>query len=82
MPFYTYINKETKEVFPTDFGIQTISEMEQFLVDHPELDTAVSGAKIIFSDMWRMGLKKPSNGFRDILKKIKGKHRGSSINTW
>lgn len=82
MPFYTYVNRETKEVFPTDFGIQTIAEMEQFLLEHPELDTAVSGSGIVFADAWRIGMKKPSDGFRDVLKKIKRKHRGSTINTW
>lgn len=81
MPIYTYVNKKTKKVSKKKLGIQTISEMEAYLEANPHLELGVTGAPG-FGDMWRLGMKKPSDAFRDRLKDIKKKHRGSVINTW
>lgn len=81
MPFYNYLYIETKKPYKKKTGIQTIGEMEQFLIDNPELELGVTGAPG-FGDSFKMGLKKPSDGFRDVLRKIKRKHKGSTINTF
>lgn len=50
------------------------------LKEHPELEVVIGTPA--FGDSVRMGLKKPDDGFRDLLKKIKNKHRRSTINTF
>jgi len=71
----TYIIKDTKtnkieEVF------MFMSELDEFLKTNPEKHI-VPQAPAIVSGV--AGLRKIDNGFRDVLKKIKSKHRGSTI---
>jgi len=73
MPTYQFINKQTQERFKETM---TISEMEQHLKDHPELDV-IPGTPIIGYNYTR---KKPDEDFRSILKKIKKDNKGSTIN--
>ena len=74
MPTYTFLNKTTGEE-TTEF--MKISELDKFIVDHPELSCLPSAPLISYND-----LKKPSDGFRDRLREIKASHRGSTINTF
>lgn len=76
MPTYLFFNKKTSEEFEL---FLKISELDQYKKDHPELEQRVIGAPGL-SDPARLGLVKPAAGFRDLLKNIKSKHRGSSIN--
>jgi hypothetical protein len=79
LPYYTYLDKKTKEVVETDVGLQTISEMEAFLKKNKHLELGVTGAPG-FGDAFRLGIRKPSEHFRDTLRHIKKKHKGSTIN--
>lgn len=79
MPTYRFLNVETNEEFE-DF--MSISALEIFLKENPHITQLVFGAPLIHSGR---GMKKPDNGFRDLLKHIKkGNSKGitrSTINT-
>jgi hypothetical protein len=77
MPTYTFINNDTGEQF-TQF--MSISEMETFLNDNKNINQIIGAPAI--ADPTRMGIRKPDQGFRDVLKKVKSSHRGSTVNTW
>ena len=81
-PTYTFRNNETGEEVTE---VLSISEME---VKEGEGWSVVPAAPFI-GDVYRQGLKKPSEGFRDILRTIKKRHKGGSridvsrgVNTW
>lgn len=74
MPTYTFYNKKTQEEFTETMSI---SALEIYLKDNPDLDTRPTTPLISYND-----LKKPSDGFRDRLREIKRSHRGSTINTF
>lgn len=78
MPTYNLRNKETGEEFTEFFSI---SGLEEYLSQNPQIEQAPSGAFAVL-DPWRMGLVKPDNTFRDILKNVKKSHYGSRINTF
>lgn len=76
MPTYKFHDTKGGKEW-TEF--MSISEMEQFLKDNPHIELGINGAPVIgYSTLTR----KPDSGFRDVLKEIKKKHRGSNINTW
>ena len=77
MPTYSFINNETGEEF-TDF--MSISALDDYLKTNPHITQALSAPAI--ADPTRIGLRKPDSGFRDVLKKVKSAHRGSTVNTW
>lgn len=58
-----------------------MSELDQYLVDNPDLVQEVNGYAGV-GDPVRMGMQKPDSGFRDVLKEIKRKNYGSKLNTW
>lgn len=80
MPTYRFKNNDTGEEFE-DF--MSISALEVFLTENPNITQLVNGAPMIASGR---GMGKPEQGFRDLLKDIKKKHsRGitrSTINTF
>lgn len=79
MPTYMFRNKQTDEQWEDFMGI---SECEKYLEDNPFIERLVNGAPMI-CDPTRVGVhSKPDNGFRDVLRNIKSKHRGSNINTF
>lgn len=59
----------------------TISERDKLLADNPHIEQLVHGAPLL-CDPTRVGRAKPDDGFKDVLKEIKKKNRGSTINTW
>jgi hypothetical protein len=73
MPSYTFINHKTQEERDE---VCMIAEMESFLAANPDWD--VKPAVFGVGDAVRQGMKKPSEGFRDILRHIKKKHKGGS----
>lgn len=77
MPFYQFKNKETGEVIEQ---FMKISELDQFRESNPHLEKIPQAPGV--SDPVRLGLKKPSDGFRDVLGKIKKNNPGSKINTF
>lgn len=80
MPTYLFINNDTG-VEHEDF--MSISALEQYLKDNPNVTQLVNGAPLIHSGR---GLGKPDSGFRDLLKNMKkGNSKGfkrSTINTF
>jgi len=73
MPNYTFRNNETDEVFDITMSI---SERDQYVQNNPHLTQLITGAPSI-GDPHRLGLKKPDEGFRDVLRNIKSHHPGS-----
>lgn len=75
MPTYTFRDTTTDEIF-----VQTmkISEMVEYKDANPHIEVVPGAPMIGYSTV----LRKPDNGFRDVLKNIKSHHRGSNINTY
>lgn len=79
MPTYLFRNTKTDEQWEEFMGI---SECEKYLEDNPFVERLVNGAPMI-CDPTRVGVRsKPDDGFRDVLRNIKSKHRRSNINTF
>lgn len=77
MPEYLFHNKETNEEWLEWMGI---SEADTYLAANPHIERLVHGCPAV---TYRAGTTiKPDDGFRDILKRVKSKHRGSNINTF
>jgi hypothetical protein len=58
-----------------------ISEREVWLQEHPEYESVILGAPSL-GDPWRLGMKKPDAGFREVLQKAKAAHPKGDINTF
>lgn len=83
MPTYNFRNINTGEEFEVSMKI---SELDAYKEEHPELQQFLLKAPGI-GDPIRLGLKKPDDGFKDVLKNVKSHHKGSrtiqnKINTW
>jgi endonuclease IV len=80
MPTYRFLNKNTDEIFEK---FMSISELEEYLKNNEEIKQLVNGAPLLASGR---GMKKPDEGFRDILREMKKNHsKGftkSTINTF
>jgi len=80
MPTYSFRDKNTDEVFDK---MMRIAEREQYLTDHPHLETVITAPGVTSELDSR---KKPDQGFRDVLREIKKKHNKvwtpSTINTF
>lgn len=76
MPTYTFLNTITKEV---EEHTLKISNYDKFKSENPHLERHIEEAPGC-SDPVRLGLKKSSSGFRDLLKHMKSKHIRSTIN--
>ena len=74
MPTYKFLNNETGEEFE-DF--MSISALDQYLKDNPNIVQLVNGAPLIHSGR---GLQKPDNGFREILREVKKKNSKDTLN--
>jgi hypothetical protein len=79
MPTYRFLNDATGDEYEE---FMSISELDIYLSEHPEVTQLVNGAPMLHSGR---GMKKPDAGFRDLLKHIKkGNSKGitrSTINT-
>jgi len=79
MPTYSFRNKETQQVSDK---FMKMSEKEQYLIDHPVLESIIGAPAMID----QTSTLKPDNGFRDLLKDIRKKHNKvwtpSTINTF
>jgi hypothetical protein len=80
MPTYKFLNNETNEEYEE---FMTISALDDYLKNNPNITQLVNGAPLISSGR---GMGKPDSGFRDLLKEIKKKNsRGitrSTVNTF
>jgi len=81
MPTYSFKNKNTGEEFDE---IMSINKLDQYKLDNPHLEQLLGTPPI--GDPVRLGMKKPDDTFRDILKQIKknndSKRVRSTINTF
>ena len=77
MANYTFLNKSTNEEFDISMPI---SELDDYKKNNPHLEQMLTSMRL--GDPTRLGLRKPDSGFRDVLKKVKRAHRGSTVNTW
>lgn len=75
MPTYQFLNQDTGKI---DELVMTISERDQFVIDNPSMVQQLN--KLNLGDPIRMGVTKPPESFRDILRNIKDKHLGSNVN--
>ena len=78
IPTYRFRNKETLEEFDK---FMHISERDPYLEANPHLVQGINGAPLI-GDPIRLGITKPPESFRDVLRAAKSKHKGSTINTF
>ena len=74
MPTYTYRNINTGEVFDK---MMKIADKEQFLLDNPDLES-ILGAPAM-GDSVRLGIRRPDNGFREVLSKISDANYKSNL---
>ena len=78
MPKYDFRDIETGEEQEITMKI---SELDEFKEKNPHLQQFLKHAPGL-GDSIRMGLKKPDNGFRDVLSKAKEAHPLGKINTF
>lgn len=78
MPTYDFRHRETGETVEMRMKI---SEKEEWLVAHPEYEYVILGAPSL-GDPIRLGIKKPDNGFREVLAKAKAAHKKGDVNTF
>jgi len=80
MPTYKFLNNDTGEEYE---NFMSISSLDEYLKTNPHLTQLVNGAPALSSGR---GMKKPDQGFRDLLKNIKeGNSKGisrSTVNTF
>lgn len=78
MPVYSIKNTETDQVFEVSLKF---AELDDYLSENPtykQVFTKFPGV----ADPTRVGVKKPDNGFRDVLKEVKSHHKRNVINDW
>ena len=83
MPTYNFRNINTSEEFEVSMKI---ADLDAYKEAHPELQQFLTRPPAL-GDSVRLGLRKPDDGFRDVLKNVKDHHKGSrtipnKINTW
>jgi len=78
MPTYEFFNKDTGQV---EDHIIKLADLEKFKQDNPHLEKGIY-TSIRCCDPVIAGRMKPADGFRDLLKNMKKKHRRSTINDW
>lgn len=76
MPIYDFVNEETLEV-ETHF-IKMV-ELDEFCTNNPQLKQKLSAPG--YADSVRLGVTKTPESFNQLLKNIKGRNRGSTIET-
>lgn len=78
MPNYSMRNNQTQEEFEVTLKY---SELETYLKENPHI-------KQIFTrfpgtcDSIRLGIRKPDDNFRDVLRNVRHHHKKDSINTF
>jgi hypothetical protein len=58
-----------------------IAEKEEFLQNNPNYESILLGAPSL-GDPVRLGIRKPDQGFREVLQKAKAAHPRGDINTF
>ena len=76
MPIYSFKDKNTGEVYEETMSMKVL---DKYLRDNRHVEQTFE--KMSIGDPYFVGKKKPEGVFRDMLKEMKKKHRGSTINT-
>ena len=74
MPTYTFRNTETEEIYDK---IMSWSSREEYLIENPNLEV-IMGAPAM-GDSVRLGIKKPDQGFNEVLSKIHAANYRSNL---
>ncbi len=78
MPTYSFKNIKTEEEFEKNMKYE---EKALYLSENPDIVQAFNKFPG-YADPGRLGLKKPDDGFRDVLKNIKSHHKHNTINSF
>ena len=78
MPTYNFRHRETGEITEKFFSL---SLREEYLKDNPHHESILLGAPTI-GDPIRLGIRKPDDGFREVLAKAKEAHPLGNVNTF
>jgi hypothetical protein len=78
MPIYSIRDNTTNEEFEVNMKF---SEMENYLKDNPHLQQIFNRFPSL-GDSVRLGIRKPDDGFRDVLRNVRHHHKKDNINTW
>jgi hypothetical protein len=78
LPIYSVMNTETDEVYEVTMKF---SELEAYLSENPHLKQAFIKFPGL-GDPVRLGLRRPPDGFRDVLRTVGDHHKKNTINTW
>ena len=76
MPTYTFEDTKTKKEFDKEMKI---SELKDFLDQNPNLIQIIKATPLV--DPYLLGRYKTDSRFRDVLKKIKNEHAGTTVRT-
>lgn len=78
MPIYSIRDTKTDEVFEVSLKF---SELELYLLENPHLQQVFNKFPGI-GDSIRLGVRKPDDGFRDVLRNVRHHHKKDNINTF
>lgn len=78
MPTYNFRNKETGEEIEISMKI---SELDEYKQTNPHLEQFLTRPPSL-GDSIRLGIRKPDQGFREVLSKAKEAHPKGNINTF
>jgi hypothetical protein len=78
MPIYSIQNQETNEVSEVNMKF---TELQEYLTANPEFKQIFTKFPGV-ADPTRLGIRKPDDGFRDMLRNVKHHHKKDSINDW
>lgn len=74
MPLYTFINKDTNEVFDK---LVSYSDRQTYLKENPSIEVVIGAPAI--GDSVRLGIRKNDDGFREVLSKINAANYKSNL---
>ena len=74
MPLYDFRNKDTGEVFEK---FMSISAKEEYLKENPNIESMLGTNALI--DPVRLGIRRPDQGFKEVLQRIDEKTAGSRL---
>ena len=74
MPTYTFRNKDSEEIFDK---IMSWDSREEYLKENPNLEVIIGTPAM--GDVVRLGIRKPDQGFNEVLSKIHAANYRSNL---